>query len=125
MLPAIDQYIEGLGEDNKSFVQALIAIIFKQDEHLHLKCSFGLPFFYFKGNPFCYINIDQKTKQPYLGFMNGKWLQHKNLHAEGRKMVKLLRFNNQNDIPLKMLQAVIAEALQLFYSGKIKIKKQI
>lgn len=101
-------------EPDKSCLLALREIILSFDENLTESVKYGMPFFSFKGKMFCYFWFDKKTKEPYIGFMKGKFMKHNSLVAGDRKLVKTLPINSSEDIDIKLLREVLREAIECF-----------
>lgn len=79
---------------------------------LHLK--WGLPYFYFKGKPLCYLWKDKKTNEPYVSFAKGPQLEHTALIQGDRKVFKILPIPPNQDIDLKVLQSILDQAIKLY-----------
>jgi len=71
---------------------------------------------------FCYLWTDSKTKEPYILFVEGKLLHHPGLEAGSRSRMKILRINPTEDLPIKLIESIINDALDLYRNGIIKIK---
>lgn len=101
-------------EPVKSCLLALREIILSYDENLSESVKYGMPFFSFKGKMFCYFWFDKNTKEPYIGFMKGKFMKNKALVAGDRKLVKILPINSKEDIDIKVLREVLREGVECF-----------
>ncbi|EAR00978.1 DUF1801 domain-containing protein [Maribacter sp. HTCC2170] len=109
-------------EPNKSCLLALRDIILKQDENITETTKYGMPCFCYKQKMFCYLWEDKKTKEPYILFVEGQHLHHPELESGNRARMKIFRVNPLLDIPLKTINFLINEALELYRNGTIHIK---
>ena len=71
---------------------------------------------------FCYLWKDKKTQNPYIGFVEGNRLDHPLLEQNKRARMKILRINPLEDIDVDLIKGLLAEALDLYKKGIIKIK---
>jgi Domain of unknown function (DU1801) len=76
MLKATDNFYLQKEEPLQSCLLALRQIILKQDKDITAAFKYGMPFFCYKGKMFCYIWVNKKTQQPYLGIVEGKHFNH-------------------------------------------------
>ncbi len=71
---------------------------------------------------FCYLWIHKKSKQPYIGFVEGKKLEHPSLLLENRSRIKIMLFNADEDLPIETINNLLQKAIGFYKSGEIKIK---
>ena len=90
---------------------ALSDIILSQDEHLISSIKYGMPFFSYDKKMFCYLWMDKKTKEPYIGVVVGNKIEHPDLEQGNRKKMKILRIDSQKDLPIKKISAILQLAL--------------
>lgn len=90
---------------------------FNQEITEHLK--FNVPFYYYKNKWLCYFTYQPKTKQSYIGFVDGKFLKHKKLEFKGRTLIKQYNIIANEDLRLKELDAILTEAIA-FKEKKLK-----
>ena len=76
--------------------------------------KFNMPSFLYKGNRFCYLRMDQKKKMYYLGFNDGKWIDHPALEFEDRSRIKVFFINPGTDLPFDTIDSIIAAAIKLY-----------
>lgn len=119
----LDDFYLQLDEPNKSCLLALRDIILAQDKDITLAWKYKLPFFCYKEKMFCYLWIRPKTKQPYIGFVEGKHLEHPDLLAEKRSRIKIMLFDPNEDLPIQSIKIIIQTAINLYKTGQIKLKK--
>jgi hypothetical protein len=53
---------------------------------------------------FCYLWTHKKFKQPYIGFVEGKKIDHPLLIQEKRAMMKIMLMDPGKDIPIKTIR---------------------
>jgi hypothetical protein len=80
-----------------------------------------MPFFCYKGKMFCYLWINKKIKQPYIGIVEGKYFDEPFLIQEKRSRMKIIMFDVTEDLPLNQIEAIIQKALNLYKTGIVKI----
>lgn len=110
-------------EPNKSCLLALRSIILEQDHHISETQKYGMPCFCYKKKMFCYLWTDKKTEEPYILFVEGKYLDNPLLETGNRSRMKIFRMNPNKDLPLKSIVTLIHNALELYRTGIIKIKE--
>ena len=81
-----------------------------------------MPFFCYKGKMFCYLWVHKITHQPYIGFVEGKRLNHPELIIEKRARMKIMLFDADKDLPVVVIEELLRQALDLYRSGEIKVK---
>lgn len=101
-------------EPIKGTLLALREIILQQDEDVTNAWKYGMPFFCYKGKMFCYLWFHKKLKQPYIAIMKGKLIKDELLLAEGRKNIKIMLFDPNNDLPIKKINAILQKAIELY-----------
>ena len=80
-----------------------------------------MPFFSFKGKMFCYLWIDKKHSQPYIGFVEGQLLDHPELLQDNRKRMKILMLDVNKDIPVKKIKVILRQLIE-FYKTSLPIR---
>jgi hypothetical protein len=96
---------------------ALRSIILKQDENITAAWKYRMPFFCYKGKMFCYLWVHKVTHQPYIGFVEGKHLNHPDLILEKRARMKIMLFDAEKDLPVAVIEELLQQALDLYKSG--------
>ncbi len=111
MKPA-EAYILNKEEPFKSILIQLQMIIEYSFPEVDLQFKWKLPFYYLKENPFCYLNASTKKGYVDVGFWASAHLEQYNeyLIADGRKVVKSLRYFSVEDINQEILISVLFEA---------------
>ncbi|WP_416866423.1 MAG: DUF1801 domain-containing protein [Imperialibacter sp.] len=118
----IDNYYLNKEEPNKSCLLALRSIILAQDTNLTETQKWGMPCFCFRKKMFCYLWTDKKTEEPYILFVEGKYLDHPKLEAGERSRMKVFRVSPNEDLPVETIEALLNSALDLYRNGTIAIK---
>ncbi|MHA4806717.1 DUF1801 domain-containing protein [Flavitalea flava] len=108
-------------EPVKGCLLALRGIILSQDKEISATLKYGMPFFCYKGKMFCYLWVHKKNHQPYIGLVEGKYLDHPFLIREKRSRMKIMLFDPNEDLPVTTLKNILQEALQLYSTGVVKI----
>ncbi|MEO6305382.1 MAG: DUF1801 domain-containing protein [Bacteroidia bacterium] len=121
MLSDLDNFYLRKEEPAKSCLLALREIILSQDADITAAWKYGMPFFCYKGKMFCYLWVN-KQGCPYIGIVEGKNIEHPKLIAEKRSRMKIFLVDPDKDLPMKSIQLILKQALDLYLSGKIKIK---
>lgn len=82
-----------------------------------LEYKWGIPYFYYKRKPFCYLNASHKKQFVDVGFAKGFRLHNNSQHLvadNGRNTVKSLRYTSLESIDIKVLTQVILEAATFY-----------
>lgn len=109
-------------EPNQSCLLLLRDLILEQDPNVLETTKYGMPCFCYKKKMFCYLWENKKTKEPYILFVEGELLNHPELEKGTRKRMKIFRINANQDIPIKTLETLLNDALDLYRDGVILIK---
>lgn len=123
VLKEIDGFYLKQPEPYQSCFLALKDIILSQDADITNVLKYGMPFFCYKNKMFCYFWLHKKYKQPYIGFVEGKYLDYPELIVEKRSRMKILLLDPEQDLPVEKIQDILKEAIALYKSGKIALKK--
>lgn len=110
-------------EPNRSCFLALRHFILSFDPLIETAWKWGGPFFYYRGKVFCYLWLDKKSKRPYVGFYEGKHLDHPLLEFGNRSRIKSISLDPDEDLPVKALSNILDKALNLYRNGVIKTPK--
>lgn len=102
---------------------ALRDIVLKQDAAITQEWKYGMPFFCYKGKMFCYFWTKKATSEFYMGFVEGKHLNHPELVAGDRSRIKILPIDPEGDLPVELIEDIIHHAIGLYKMGIIKTKK--
>lgn len=125
MLSDIDLFYLQKEEPVQSCLIALREMILRKDIDIKAAWKYGMPFFCFKGKMFCYLWVHKVFRQPYIGFVEGKYLDHPQLIQEKRARMKILLIDPRKDLPVKLIEKILQQSLQLYKNGTIRIKPDI
>ncbi|MFY0629979.1 MAG: DUF1801 domain-containing protein [Flavobacteriaceae bacterium] len=102
-----DEYILSKSEPFKSILLQLQIIIESTISELELKYKWKVPFYYYKGKPFCYLNVTNGYVD--VGFWSGAYLDQYNAYliSENRKVMKSLRYFSIEEIDQEILISVL------------------
>jgi len=109
-------------EPNKSCLLALRDIILKQNATITECLKYKMPCFCFRKKPFCYLWKDKSSNEPYILFVEGKYLHHPELEKGKRSRMKILRVNPTQDLPQDTIKELVNDTLNLYLNGTVKIK---
>lgn len=113
MNPA-EQYILQQADPWRDMLLQLKVLIEKRVPESTLLYKYGIPFFYLKGRPFCYLIATKKYAD--VGIVRGSLLTNNTDHLEKgkRKTVRSLRYKKPEDLDLDILHTVLDEAARLY-----------
>jgi hypothetical protein len=106
-----DQFILKQPEPLKGCMLALRDIILSMDKNVSASWKYGMPFFLFHGKMFCYLWIDKKSSQPYVGFVNGRMLHDPVLVEGKRARMKIFPVDAERDLPIRKLKKLLRECM--------------
>lgn len=121
MIDELYNYYLEKEEPQKSCLLALRDIILSMDKNVSETQKWGMPCFSYKKKMFCYLWTDKKTDEPYILFVEGKYLNHPELETGNRSRMKILRINPTEDLPLETIKVLLNEVLNLYRNGVIKL----
>lgn len=114
MLRPIDYYFLEKDEPIKSCLQFLREYIPKLDKNITEEWRYGMPFFYYNKKMLCYLWVHKKFKQPYIGIVEGRKINHPDLLLENRSRIKILLIDPEKDIPIRKINAIFNVVLKLY-----------
>lgn len=111
-----DEYILRQPKQYQDIMLYLISVVEQNVTELVLHFKWGIPYFYYKNKPFCYLAPNHKNGFVDIGFAKGYQLKMNQdyLIGEKRNTVKSLRYYDLNSIENHILESVIEEAIQLY-----------
>lgn len=121
MLEELHQYYLHKEEPNKSCLLALRSIILNQDPDITETRKYGMPCFCYKKKMFCYLWVDKKSDKPYILMVEGKYLDHPKLEQGDRTRMKIFRVHPDKNLPIKAIERILQQALDLYRTGVIII----
>ena len=113
MLTRLDEFYLQQDEPLKSSFLALRELILAHDPDITNAWKFNMPFFLYKGKMFCYIWTHTKLLQPFIGFSEGKLINHPNLTFENRTRVKIILINTEKELPVDTIKQILDIAINL------------
>lgn len=93
---------------------ALRDLILKFNPLITEHWKYKLPFYYYKGKPFCYLWKDKISNHPYIGIVKGKLIDHPALDQDNRKKMKVFMIDPNEDLPIEEIYAVLNEAIKFY-----------
>jgi hypothetical protein len=114
MKPA-ELYILNQPEPYRSILLHLQAVIELTLPEIKLQFKYKIPFYYYNGKPFVYLNATHKRGYVDVAFMKGYQLKlHQDcLDGESRTLVKSLHFKTLEGIDQTVLVDLIKEQMEL------------
>ncbi|MBO9660188.1 MAG: DUF1801 domain-containing protein [Chitinophagaceae bacterium] len=113
MLKPADNWFMTQAEPAKSCLQFLRQFILAYDTHLTETWKYGMPMYCYDGKMFCYLWVHKKNGQPYLGIVDGALIDHPALLQEKRARMKILLFDPEKDVDIKMLRGLLRKMVTL------------
>ncbi|PWJ57448.1 uncharacterized protein DUF1801 [Dyadobacter jejuensis] len=109
----VDTFFYKHQEPALSTMLALRELIQKQDPEVTEVLRYGMPFYLIRGRRFCYIWLDKRSGDPYIGFVDGDKLDDPALIKGERKKMKIFEVNASADLPVGQIQRLLQQALNL------------
>lgn len=122
MTTDLDNFYIEKGEPVRGCLVALREIILKLDNNVTAAWKYGMPFFCYKGKMFCYLWVDKKNGQPYIGIVEGKRFDEPFLIQDKRSRMKIMLFNPAMDLPIDLIQGILQRVLDLYRNGIVSLK---
>ncbi len=109
----LDNFYLTLPEPQRGCFLALRDIILSLSDDITPEWKYKLPFFYHKKKMFCYLWMDKKTKEPYIGVTDGLLIDHSALELGDRKRMKIYRVNPEQDILVDEIVDILQQSIDL------------
>lgn len=122
MIEDLQSFYLSQEEPNRGCLLALRTIILAQDGGVTETRKYGMPCFCYGKKAFTYLWVDNKSHEPYMLMVEGKHLNHPQLEQGKRSRMKVFRVNPLEDLDIHSIQEVLQHALELYKSGKLKMK---
>lgn len=119
MIDYLYNYYQEKEENQKGCLLALRDIILAQDNNVSETVKYGMPCFCYNKKMFCYLWTDAKTREPYILFVEGKYLNNPELEKGSRSRMKILRIDPNEDLPIELIHSILDDALNLYRNGTI------
>jgi hypothetical protein len=110
----IDNWFLNREEPVKSCLQFLRDHILALNDHITERWEYGMPFYYYRGNRFCYLWVHKKLLKPYLGIVDGKLIDHPELLQEKRARMKIFLIDPDKDIPVRKINEILKQVIALY-----------
>lgn len=112
-MKTLDLFYEQQVEPAKSCLLAMRHYLLSFDAPFTEALKYGMPFFSYNGKMFCYLWLDKKTKQPYIGIVDGNLIDHPLLIQDKRARMKVLYIDPTKNLPVKTIHQVLKLALKV------------
>ena len=112
MLSELDQYFQQKEEPIRGCLMFLRKYILDLDIDLSEEWKYRMPVYCYQGKMFCYLWVNKKLNQPYLGIVEGKLVEHPNLLQEKRSRMKILMMDSNKDLPMKDIKLILNTLLK-------------
>ncbi|EHQ30701.1 DUF1801 domain-containing protein [Mucilaginibacter paludis] len=113
MLRDIDNYFLKKDEPAKSSLLYLRTFILAFDAEITESWKYGMPFYCYKNKMLCYLWTKKGTGQPYIGFVDGKLMEHPELIMEKRSRMKIMLIEPAEDVPVNVISEILNVAVKL------------
>ena len=114
MLREIDNFFLQKDEPVKSCLLFLREFVLNYDKNITEAWKYKMPFYCYKSKMFCYLWVNKKTKQPYIGIVEGRKIEHPLLIIEKRSRMKIMLLNPEEDIPVNTINSILKMALNIY-----------
>lgn len=112
-MESIDDLYIKQEEPQRGCLLALRHIILAHNDAMVETIKYGMPCFCYKKKIICYLWADNKTKEPYVLMSDGNRLDFPELEQGSRKKMKILKIDANEDIPLELIEGILATAIDL------------
>ena len=113
-LKDFDAWFLAKEEPEKACLLALRSFILQYNKDITVAWKYRMPFFCFKGKMLCYLWINKThNNMPYIGFVDGRNIDHPKLLMEKRSRMKILVIDPSKDIPITVIKSILKEAIKL------------
>jgi hypothetical protein len=117
----IDDFFLQKDEPIKSCLLFLRLHILHFDKNITEAWKYKMPFYCYNGKMFCYLWVNKKTHQPYIGIVEGRKIEHPLLIIEKRSRMKIMLIDAQQDMPVETIDEVLNLALNFYSKSSSKI----
>jgi hypothetical protein len=73
-----------------------------------------MPFYCYKGKMFCYLWVNKKTHQPYIGIVEGRRIEYPLLIIEKRSRMKIMQLDAGQDMPVDIIGEILDMAIDVY-----------
>lgn len=101
-------------ENTNVCLQFLREYILGLDKNISETLKWGLPFFLYRKKMCCYLSVDKKSKQPYIGIVEGGLVDNPSLIKENRARMKVLLINQDEDLPMETIEDILRQMVAIY-----------
>ncbi len=113
MNTAIENYLADQLPEHQEILYLLRSFVLEAAPGVVEEYKWKTPFYSYQGL-LCYLNVDRKRKQVYLGFYRGAELSNQQRLLEGEgKLVRLIYFSKPEDTQREAVREILLEAMWL------------
>jgi hypothetical protein len=109
----IDIYFDKKTEPVKGCLAALRRYILSYAPGVSEVWRYQMPFYCIDGKRFCYLWIDKKRHQPYIGFVDGREIVHAALISEKRSRMKIHLIDPQENWDPDLVGILLDQAIEI------------
>jgi len=84
------------------------------DKNITEAWKYRMPFFCYKGKMFCYLWTHKKNNLPYIGFVEGRKIDHPALIIEDRARMKIMLLDPNTDVPIETINVILKMGIDLY-----------
>lgn len=84
------------------------------DKNITEAWKYRMPFFCYKGKMFCYLWTHKKNGLPYIGFVEGRKIDHPALIIEDRARMKIMLLDPNTDVPIETINVILKIGIDLY-----------
>ena len=114
MISELDAFYLSKEEPTRGCLLAMRTFILNFDEQMTETWTHKMPMFRYKGKLFCYLWVDKKTYQPYIGIYKGLEVDHPKLELGNRNKMKTMIVDPEQDLPIEILEEIFKMAIPLY-----------
>ena len=101
-------------EPIKSCLLFLRQHILNFDKDITEAWKYRMPFFCYKNKMFCYLWTHKKNGLPYIGFVEGRKINHPALIIEDRARMKIMLLDPNTDVPIETINVILKIGIDLY-----------
>jgi hypothetical protein len=116
MLREIDNFFLQKDEPVKSCLLFLREFVLNYDKNITEAWKYKMPFYCYRSKMFCYLWVNKKTNQPYIGIVEGRKIEHPLLIIEKRSRMKIMLLDAAEDIPVNNIGEILKTAIAIYSS---------
>jgi hypothetical protein len=107
MISPLEAAYQRYDEPIQGCLWAARSVLLQAEPLLTESLKYGMPFFSYRTKVCCYFWVDKKRQWPYIGWMDGRWLEHALLESGERRRIKVLWLDPQHDLPVASIREVL------------------